>query len=209
MAVTIKSRDVVNFNAIATDKGPKKDQYLDFVDDAGETVATLAVPASGESPSFEVPSGTNVQTVYSTSVTLTDAQIKALPDTDVDLVGAPGAGKLLQYKGAVWDISPSGGAYTNEDAFEIATKIGDYGVAAGYIESAQGYFGGDTRTFLDIPPNYDSGGGFGIAGFADETSINQPIKLTASNAAAGSLTGGHADNYLDVTVFYSIIDVQS
>lgn len=50
------------------------------------------------------------------TVTLTDAQIKALPTTPITLVAAPGAGFFLQPLRAVLICDASGGVYTNINA---------------------------------------------------------------------------------------------
>ena len=94
MAISIVNRQAVNFNAPDAVTGlPKRDQYLDFVDESGAVIATLNVPASNI-PTFAV-NGASVQTVYSQTATLTDDQIKALPTTQVEIVAAPGAGKII------------------------------------------------------------------------------------------------------------------
>ena len=55
MAISIVNRQAVNFNAPDAVTGlPKRDQYLDFVDESGVVVATLTVPASGGAPTFAV-----------------------------------------------------------------------------------------------------------------------------------------------------------
>lgn len=147
----------------------------------------------------------NVQTVYSASVTLTDAQIKALQQTDVQLVAAQGPNTLIIPTDFIWDLNPSGGAYTNVTAFETVAKIADFGVDVGYVEADQGFFALTGRIFIRVPPAIGINGVLGAVGFADATCINQPLMLTASNAAAGNLTGGHASNTLKITVSYMVV----
>ena len=213
MAVTIKARDVVNFNAIGTDKGPKKDQYLDFVDDAGDTIATLSVPASGESPSFEIPSGTNIQTVYSASLTLTDAQIKTLPTAGVEIVAAPGEDKLLVLVGGFIELDNAAGAYAVHAEASIGIDyegqtmasnpcVGETQLEAtgikGWILSPNAY-PGTVVVFQD---------GLEARSSARANYVNRAMWVADSFAGHSTdYTGGNAANTLKVTVLYSIADV--
>lgn len=221
MAISIKARDVPNFNSIGTLNGPKKDQYLDFVDDTGVTVASLLVPASGDTPTFSVddaPVG-GVQTVYSATVTLTDAQIKALPTTPIQILAAPGANKIICPQSfwfrLIWaadymNISPdcslelrSGGSQS------LGLKVLE-NVVSGVTGLLAG--GGPDGSNAFMVGQFQVSSIFaGVNGFAalsslyDADIMNLPLNI-ASNNADGNFTGGNAGNSLIVKVNYSIID---
>jgi hypothetical protein len=177
-----------------------------------KTSVQSVMPTSGGTPS--------VVTVYQLKTVLTDAQIKALPTTPIDVVPAPGAGKVVLptffyiiRKGLAYDnIDPDGYMY-------LDTDMGYYGtlIANRSDESLVG---------LDHLLNYDAGlPGSGMFGtlhngkfsaryntliptetFVLECFENKAIRLSISSGI-GDLTGGDSANSMEVTVFYSIVDV--
>jgi hypothetical protein len=68
---------------------------------------------------FEVLTSSNVigggGALQSATITLTDAQIKALPTTPVQIVAAPGAGKILLPYKAVFSLQNWQADYTGID----------------------------------------------------------------------------------------------
>lgn len=155
-----------------------------------------------------------VQTVYSASVTLTDAQIKALPTTPVELVAAPGAGKILLILSAFMLLDTSAGAYTNVNA--AATGGVDIGGAygnfmqvldpAGLVPALEGTdvlaFKLDTAVYISGDQVYNN-----VAAYTVGDYVNTPIIIDLENSSDGNFTGGNAANTLKVTALYTIIDV--
>src|SRR5688572_11854111 len=74
------------------------------------------------------------------TVELTNAQIKALPTTPVNIVDRPGAGKLIQPLQVIMWLNTAGGAYTNlaTEAYLTPTYEDDFEWATYMIQSAAG-----------------------------------------------------------------------
>jgi hypothetical protein len=148
-------------------------------------------------------SGTpTVQTIYSLKTILTDAQIKALPNTYVELVQAPGANKVLVFHKAI-----------------LCSKYPLYG----------GYGGGGDGAYLGIA--YGSDWGTDVTDTIPGSIVEQPgeytfwvpaktgsqpttasiinlgLYLVADNSGTTSFTAGDPSNTLVITVFYSIVDL--
>ena len=158
-------------------------------------------------------SGATTVTVYQLKTTLTDAQIKALPTTYVELVPAPGAGKLLVFHRALIVSKTIGGAYTNVDAQNALVVVyGDWEVEAGTLvpmsQVAANKLGFMTiGTTDDLRASWTTYQQDKLADFYMDDLANMPFKLVAGNGSAGDFTGGNAANTLEVTVFYSIVDL--
>lgn len=218
MAITVKSRDVVNYNAIGTGGKPKQDQYLDFVDDAGNTVASLAVPASGATPSFEIDAADAVTddtvAIKQTTVTLTDAQIKALPTTQINILAAPGAGMLHHVHGALFVADFTAGAYTNLSANPFFNLV--YDAANNYINAT--LFAGEEMfvagrnisyclPYMTLTEGAGQPSAFVRSSAQFGETVNRTVDIGAGNVSDGNFTGGNAANTMKVTVYYSTIEV--
>ncbi len=148
--------------------------------------------------------------VLSASVTLTDAQIKALPTTAIEIVAAQGVGKMISVLMAVANWSVSAGAYTNQDA-DTRFWIQNEGGAAlstviSQIPSAttnRGYnlIGGALINSAGAWNGIVESDGYNVSQLA-----NKNIQAFIDNAG-GDLTGGNAANTLKVTVYYVIVDL--
>lgn len=232
MPIRIENREAVNYNAPDASTGqPKKDKYLDFIDDENTTVATLTVPANGDDPTFTVDSVTleaTTQTVYSASVTLTNAQIKTLFAGTPVVVKA--STETLGYAGAPTEmfipisayaiVNTTAGAYTNVDAANYALIA--YG--SDWSTDASG------KTYLDPTDTLENAQvsiiPFGIpwshafVTTTPEASGIRPVSIALSsslqdnalviaggNGSAGALTGGHADNTMKVVISYIVVEV--
>lgn len=158
-------------------------------------------------------------------VVATDAQIKALPTTRIQVVAAPGANRRINFHSGTLVGSFTAGAYTNVNA----DAWGGFALNSGAID-VSAYFPNDTGPTPDLtkvsdffahafnaialfPPflSPDSGGtaaaGWGaiaLVGGDYSGFRNTALELHIDNAAAGNFTGGNAANSMIITVEYSI-----
>ena len=143
------------------------------------------------------------------TVTLTNAQIKALPTTPVEVVAAPGAGKLLVALYSVFALTTHAGDYTNINA---AAQLGvdlSFGLStsAGVLNEASG---GGVSGVLAV-----GGPGIGFVGHTGNsppfepptTFVNTALVVAALNGGSGDFTGGNGANTLKVTVYYVVVDL--
>lgn len=152
-------------------------------------------------------------TVYAETVTLTDAQIRALPSTSVQVVPAPGAGKALVFLRAV-----AVGSWTAANGYTNVSQVGFLQVAIYY--GAEEYqasdlgdvspFGIESRPMWQFQP-WTAPAATGQSPRADDLSAldveNVPFRFVVTNGSAGDFTGGNAANTLTVTVYYLVVDL--
>jgi hypothetical protein len=146
-------------------------------------------------------------------VTLTNAQIRAIPTTGIEIVAAPGVGKRIAVIYGQALLDNTAGIYGNVDptfALILRTTGGGSTVAmSGICELEWLFTDGSEKGIGEIPaPNSYQSGGI-IAGGSDYASAyeNVGVSLRASNGVLGNLTLGDAANTLKVTVYYAIIDL--
>ena len=186
-----------------------------LVDVTGDTTGT---PASAPTAN-ELETGSGVVTIYRTTVTLTDAQIKALPTTKVEIIPAQ-TGKIIRLVSGFGVVTSTAGGYTNVTASTVAGSAslsltyasGDNMLAsnptrlAGLINAA-GVQGWLINPYMDpvlfSPADYI---GDPSPGSITNSILSQGIFLQAYNTA-GNFTGGNAANSLTVTVWHGIVDV--
>lgn len=159
-----------------------------------------------------------VVSVLSKTVTLTDAQIKALPTTAVQIVAAPGVGKMIIVLAAHLTCSFVTGAYTNIDADGSVILIDaetNYEFTGGFSNNVAESFSFVTDIFgqtfsrlVEMPPklvtvalNFPSPPSYELL----ENIENQAMRIRAFNS--GNFTGGDPANTLKVTVLYTVVDV--
>lgn len=163
-------------------------------------------------------SGSSSGLVQAAIVTLTDANIKALPTTDFQLVAAPGAGVRINLISADFYINTTAAVYTNINAaswaslrinsLDVSNYLGDSGAPLGtrladILNSA-------LITQLTLSPRtvVDYVNGWGVLPAQTQGAgsfLNQPLMLHVDNAAAGNFTGGNAANSLIINTLYTLI----
>lgn len=167
------------------------------------------------------------------TVTLTNAQIKALPTTPFTIVAAPGAGKILwpkntlllfNYTAPYTNINGVSGLYASITGLTGSTVVqNDSSLNA---VSGRGFYDPTTGITLlseflapvvDVGmmltyPFTDSRGAANWDGpltyvFGSATVANQPLQLQLNNSGSGDLTGGNAANTLMVVTEYTEITI--
>jgi hypothetical protein len=148
--------------------------------------------------------------VHQATVLLTDAQIKALPTTAVEIVAAPGANLLIVPPAALGSagfISLSldwSSDYTNVNAAAKIRVILGGGHHVDYAEDSFFRWGQDVIYLLETLGGGSVAGGYGPNN--PSNIVNQPVYFDVTNASDGNFTGGDASNTLRVSVSYLILD---
>lgn len=151
------------------------------------------------------------QIYESPTIVLTDAEIKALPTTPIEIVPAV-AGKILKFLSAMVIIDVQAGVYTNVHAdlniqFTYDTALFDESASSIIVDPVNSLTDANNAWVSDVGPFFYT---FNSAVGMTWTLVNvqgQAFQLKADNAAQGDFTGGHADNTIKVRLFYLIIDV--
>lgn len=154
--------------------------------------------------------------VYQQTITLTDAQIKALPTTPVEVVAAPGENRVLIPVSAMAVSEFSANDYTNVDA-EATMSLG----WGNTVASTRAHIG--NGTWFDAWGGPGQGRVFGFilaptlairdTAIISETGrqdiIDEPLTLIVNNGEPGdgNFTGGNVANTLQVTVLYMVVDL--
>lgn len=132
-------------------------------------------------------------------VTLTSAQVKALAATQIELVAAPGAGKMLQFMGALLKLDYGTNVFT-ESSITLGIKFtDDTGVQVSNTIEATGFIDQSADTYSNAIPVLNTI----VAASAAENKA-----LVLDNLGAGEIAGNAAnDNTLVVRCFYQIVTI--
>lgn len=167
--------------------------------------------------------GSGATGLKATEVTLTDADIKALPTTPFEIVPAPGAGKAILPVRMTLFFKSGATAYTNidPDLAEVAIEFGgevsglmgndsSLGVPLTMVTAFFGSTGGLLKVFT-WPYQDDRGAAnqWGILTYewAYADIENLPLLLSFNNNGAGDLTGGDAANEMVARTLYEEVEL--
>lgn len=162
--------------------------------------------------SFEQSSQYKTATVKAVSKILSNAQIKTLPTSSVEIVPAPGLNKLIVPLTVIYIAKVQSGLYGNVEAalthgFYVghgpAGVSGSAGISAHIgsfiltdnsgdditIQTAVGLNDND-NTVQDLVSNH----------------VNEPLVLSFDNNNLGNFTGGHINNTVKVIVLFTVIN---
>ena len=155
-----------------------------------------------------------VVVTHSAAIELTDAQIKALPSTSIQIIPAPGANKVLVFNtgslvfNRVGDYSPA----PHVDGY-VQIEINGSPVSS-VVDNASGslgaLLGGESSFCFLSPANFAIPAGFPNARahtLALSNVTNAAMSLVCSNSGGGDFEGGDSANTLNVFVTYQILDV--
>lgn len=176
--------------------------------DTGKDVES---PKGGIVASFSSPMPPLVNLIKQATVTLTDAQIKALPTSSATIIAAQGEDRVILPIVGFMRLKADGGAYVVSQGYQhqFALNVGSLPALAGpwtneMLESTTRYAflhsvlipDGNDPPLTMLTDNLDGG-------VANEAAI-----LNASNGGA-DFTGGHAANSLTITVGYLVMNTLS
>lgn len=132
---------------------------------------------------------------------LTDAQIKALPTTAIEIIPAPGANRVIQPIRITGKVDATAGAYVlaGHTILGVIPHGSDFSGQNFWVEDfAMGNL--DSASQITLWSPFVADRVVDMAAFKEKA-------LDLFMDGGGSLTGGNAANTLTVIVFYSVMDV--
>lgn len=151
-------------------------------------------------------------------VTLTDAQIKALPTTPITLIAAPASGKRIHLVSASIRTDTAAGAYTNINTTYSAIAmyyLGDFSVWVSMgivndnvptpdITRLTDMIGVAQLASANVTAYNDTPGNGWVlpVNITSTTSDAKALAIAADNNGSGAFTGGNAANSMTVDVLY-------
>lgn len=154
--------------------------------------------------------------MLSKTVTLTNDQILTLPTTPVELVPAPGIGKLIRFLGATLIIDARAGAYTVDTNASFNVFYEGFGSFLNTLQQATVLGFTTNRRVVNLFPGYlryFAGGDLDsipiAKGDGDDVPSceNKALMLGDAWWGVSNYTGGNVNNSMIVNVFYTIINV--
>jgi hypothetical protein len=205
-----EKESVAEVGAVLDDSPATADEvYLRTMGQSERAIAAVAAKRAGGG------GGGGVLSVA--SVKLTNAQVLALPTTPVQLVAAPGAGKVLIPFLAVFYLDWTAD-YTNIDAHAVLkvgySPTGSLTFLVAFVEIANsgvsGVLAEGASNYAVLGPTAIANGAssfvVAVSGSNDEPGqTNVALLLAATNALAGNFTGGDPANTLQVSVYYNTL----
>lgn len=133
------------------------------------------------------------------TVSLTSAQVKALAATQIELVAAPGAGKMIKFMGASLKLVYGGTNAFTEAGDNFAIKYtDDTGVQVSQTIETTGFIDQTASTYTNAEPKIDAI----VAATAAE---NQALVI--DNLGAEIAGNAANDNTLEISVAYRIVAI--
>lgn len=167
----------------------------------------LGTPSSGN-----LTNATTKSLTCQATVTLTDAQIKALPVTvaNFEVVPAPGANLLILPQQGLITVDAAAGAYTNINANGYVVLQYANTRDASNFSYASDVFGvaAIQASWIGAPPAFwdDGFGGTFSSQTALTNAVNKALMLKADNFSDGAYLDGNAANSARVSVAYFVLN---
>lgn len=203
--------------------------YSCLINPAVDTITINGTPFSGTAAALKtairdgiltLAPGVTAVTVYQRKTILTDAQIKALPTTPVELVPAPGDGMFLFVHNIVVKKQALVANYTNMSQYDqIYVQYGSDGTVISYgfnwdndrpvtdlLQLLTNDQGGNRIFRLPLKNTIQAPAGAMEVIGAEGTWLNRAVHMLAYSTL-GNWTGGDPANTIEITVFYSIVDL--
>lgn len=146
-------------------------------------------------------------------VTLTDAQIKTLPSIPVEVIPAPGAGKINLITACCCILNTTAGGYIGVADASLSLKNNALNIDLNIPALTQVGLQTPGHNFYQLSIPYISEGAGTFVGqevtqeFLVSTLENQAIVITDYWAGVSNYTGGNAANTLKVKAYYVVVDL--